>query len=71
MDAMLDELVQEKLVEDRSSLTSLELNETTLVINGKQQPESVHSRYKQKYLKGTQKSIQYHSNGGSRTITLK
>jgi hypothetical protein len=70
MEGMLDQLVQEKLLDDRQSLTSMELDDARLVINGKEQSESVHRRYKQKYLKGTNKRIQYRSAGGNRTFTV-
>lgn len=70
MEAMFDELVNDKLVVDRESLTSLELDETKLIVNDKEQPASIHQRYKQKYLKGSHKRLQYRNSGGNRTMTL-
>lgn len=70
MEAMFDELVNDKLVTDRESLTSLELDETKLVVNGKEQPASIHQRYKQKYLKEPHSRLQYRSSGGNRTMTV-
>lgn len=70
VEALFEELVTEKLVEDRQSLTSLELDDAKLVINGKEQPQSVHSRYKQKYLKGAHNQIRYRNSGESRTLTV-
>jgi colicin import membrane protein len=51
MEALVDELVDDKLVADREALTSLELDETKLIVNGKEQPAGIHQRYKQKFLK--------------------
>ena len=65
INAMFDELVT-----DRESLTSLELSETKLVVNGTEQPANVHQRYKQKFLNGTHKQLQVRSSGGSRTLTV-
>ena len=70
MEAMFDELVTDKLVTDRESLTSLELDETKLLVNGKSQPASIHQRYKQKYLKESHRRLQYRSAGGNRTLTV-
>lgn len=70
MEAMFDELVNDKLITDRESLTSLELDETKLVVNGKEQPGSIHQRYKQKYLKESHRRLQFRSSGVNRTMTV-
>lgn len=70
MQMMFDELVNDKLVTDRESLTSLELDESKLVVNGKEQPADIHQRYKQKYLKDSQRQLQYRNSGGKKNLTL-
>jgi hypothetical protein len=69
LDAMIDELVKDKLVESRDALTSLELDETGLYINRKEQSESLHQRYSQKYLKG-KNSFYYRKSGNNRQISV-
>lgn len=70
MEAMVEELLNDKLIADRESLTSLELDAVKLVVNGKEQPAALHQRYKQKYLKDPHRRLQYRSAGGTRTMTI-
>ena len=70
LQALLDEVVKEKLVESRESLTSMELDDEKFLINGKEQPQNMHNRYKQKYLKESHNRIRYQTDGGRKTLTL-
>ncbi|RYZ26389.1 MAG: hypothetical protein EOO10_15690 [Chitinophagaceae bacterium] len=70
IEAMFDELVADKLITNRESLTSLELDETKLFVNGKEQPANIHQRYKQKYLKESHRQLHYRSSGRNRTLTV-
>ncbi|MBE7170370.1 MAG: DUF1003 domain-containing protein [Williamsia sp.] len=69
LDAMIDELIKEKLIENRAALTSLAPDDTKLVVNGKAQPGSLHTRFKGKYLKGKHNHLNFRNSGGSRTMS--
>ena len=69
-EAMIDELVKEKLLDSREALSSLELTETTLTINGKEQAANIHSRYKEKYLKNKNNRMMYRNSGGNRNLSF-
>ncbi|HVS90547.1 MAG TPA: M56 family metallopeptidase [Mucilaginibacter sp.] len=44
------DLVSENIVKDKSDVTSFKLTNSFLVVNGKQQPEDLHEKLKDKYL---------------------
>lgn len=70
MNAMIDELIKEKLINSRDDLTSLELDDTSLTVNGKKQAESLHGRFKEKYLKGKHNRLVYRNSGDTRQFSL-
>ena len=65
--AIIDELINEKIITDREHL-SFTLNEEKLEVNGVVQPEALHLKLKEKYLKGTNEHIKYsHNKSGTHT----
>lgn len=50
--AVIEDLIDQKIIPDEESLVTLELNENGLVVNGKKQPESVFAFFRDKYVKG-------------------
>ncbi|PZR24033.1 MAG: hypothetical protein DI535_22820 [Citrobacter freundii] len=69
-EAMLDEVVTEKLVENRDALKSLSLDDKELIVNDVKQPDAVHSRFKAKYLKPGQTRIRYNNGTTFRGISI-
>jgi len=61
-EAMLDDVVSEKLVENKDALKSLTLDDKEFTVNDVKQSDEMHSRFKAKYLKAGQTRIRY-SNG--------
>ena len=54
---MITELISEKLLETRGSLTSLTLDNKEFTINGVKQQDAVQQKYAAKYLKGKNSSM--------------
>lgn len=70
VEAMLDEVVAEKLVENRDALKSLSLDDKELVVNDVKQSDAMHSRFKAKYLKPGQNRIRYSNGTNFRGISI-
>lgn len=70
VEGLLNEIVQEKLVESREALTSMELDETKLTINGKEQSEAVHKRFRTKFLNEKHHRINFKRSNESTTISV-
>jgi hypothetical protein len=47
---VIDDLVSENIVKDKSDLSSFKLTNTFLLVNGKKQPDDIHEKLKTKYL---------------------
>lgn len=56
-DQMITELISDKLLESRSALTSIMLDNKEFSINGIKQPEAVQQKYAARYLKGKNSSM--------------
>ncbi|MEI9806883.1 MAG: hypothetical protein WDO16_02790 [Bacteroidota bacterium] len=67
---MVNEMVKEKLVEDRQALKSMLLDDKEFTVNGVKQSEDLHSKFKAKYLKGKNKRMSYINSEGIRGITV-
>lgn len=50
MKQMLEEIVKDNLAKDKTSIKSVSLNDKVFEINGQQQSEAMHKKYKAKYL---------------------
>jgi len=70
VDDMLNELVTEKIIEDRDAIKSLTLDNNELSVNGTKQSPEIHSRFKKKYLKDSQSQIKYQNSEGFRGMTI-
>jgi colicin import membrane protein len=69
-EAMIEEVVSEKLVENRNAIKSLTLDENELIINNEKQPAAVHQKFKSKYLKDGKGRIRYGNSGTYRGISV-
>ncbi|RYE57477.1 MAG: hypothetical protein EOP48_05710 [Sphingobacteriales bacterium] len=70
VEQLLEDLVAEKLIEDKDALKSLQLNDSELSINGVKQSDALHSKLKTKYLKGRHKKINFTRSGEFRGISV-
>lgn len=59
MQQMLEEIVKDQLVKDKSAIKSVGLNDKDFEINGQQQSEAMHKKYKAKYLKNKEGGFYY------------
>lgn len=59
MQQMLEEIVKDKLVKDKSAIKSVSLNDTAFEINGQQQSGEMLKKYKAKYLKEKGQGFHY------------
>lgn len=62
--SLIEELVKNHIIPDEKSVTSLVLTDDEFTINGKKQPEEVHSTYKAKFLKKPGYRISYRHRSG-------
>jgi len=53
IDGVITDLVNENILNDRSTLSSFYLTNSSLMVNGVKQPESIHDKLKVKYLKNS------------------
>jgi uncharacterized membrane protein YqiK len=70
LDAMVEELVTDKLISSREELRSLNIDNTELLINGVKQPDAVFKKYKNKYFQNSSGKFSFRNDGNSRTISL-
>jgi len=70
MNAMIDEIVKEKVIDNEDALKSLRLDENELIVNDIKQPENLHNKFKAKYLKSGRSKISYKNSDGFRGISI-
>ena len=70
LDGMIDEIVKEKLIENKEALKSLVLDNNELIVNGIKQSDSLHSKFKTKYLKSNRNRINYKNSGEFRGMSV-
>lgn len=70
LDEMLDEVVKEKLVENKEALKSLILDDNEFIVNGIKQSDALHSKFKTKYLKTSRARINYKNSGEFRGVSV-
>lgn len=51
-EAVVNDLIREKIIVNKSELRSCVLNIEALIVNGVKQPDAIHKKFKQKYVKG-------------------
>lgn len=69
-DAMIEELISDKLIQNREELRSLTFDNSELLINGVKQSDAVFKKYKEKYFQHASGKITFRNDGNSRTISL-
>src|SRR5688500_11788780 len=70
LNEMIDEVVKEKLVENKEALKSLVLDDNEFIVNGIKQPDNLHSKFKAKYLKSSRRRINYKNSVEFRGISV-
>jgi hypothetical protein len=70
MEAMINEVVTEKMADNKEAIKSLILSDTELLVNGIKQSDSLHNKFKTKYLKKAGNRISYKNSGGSKGISI-
>ena len=70
MQEMMDELVKEKIVQNKDALKSIVLDETELIVNGTKQPDALHLKLKTKYLRNIHGRINYKNSDGSHRLSI-
>jgi chromosome segregation ATPase len=70
LNEMIDEVIKEKLVENKEALKSLVLDDNEFIINGIKQPGNLHSKFKTKYLKNSRRKINYRNSDGFRGMSV-
>lgn len=70
VEAFLDELVNEKIVDSREKLRQVTLSSESLTVNGQQQSPALHQQFKSKYLKTPGARINYRYDAESRSISV-
>lgn len=68
--SMIDEIVSQKLVESKSDLKEVTLDEKEFIINNVKQPDAIHSSFKAKYLKDGKGRIRYSNSGTFRGLSV-
>lgn len=51
VNAIVEDLIAEKVIKDKKDLRSFSLNSDELIVNGVKQPEAIHRKFKEKYVK--------------------
>lgn len=67
---LISDLIDEKTIADEDALKSLVLDDTEFTVNGTKLSESMHAKYKAKYLKGRHTKITYKSSGNVRGLSF-
>jgi chromosome segregation ATPase len=70
LNEMIDEVIKEKLVENKEALKSLVLDNNEFIVNGIKQPDNLHSKFKTKYLKSSHRRINYKNSGEFRGLSV-
>jgi colicin import membrane protein len=69
LEALVDELITDKLLDSRHDDFEVELTNDALIVNENKQPESLHQKYKSKFLKQGG-SIKLTKNGSTRNMRI-
>ena len=67
---LLGEIVSEKIVSNEEDISSISLNSTAFIVNGKKQSSSLHQKFKAKYLKGADSELKYQNSNNSRHFNI-
>ncbi|HTE27784.1 hypothetical protein [Flavitalea sp.] len=70
LEGMINDVVREKIVDNKEAVKSLILDETALTVNGVKQNDSLHNKFKTKYLKKSGGRISYKNSGGSKGVSI-
>lgn len=67
---LLDDVVEQKIVNDEDDIKTLVLDEKKLIINGETQKEELHKKFKENYLKKTGSRIHYRNDRNFKGISI-
>jgi chromosome segregation ATPase len=70
LEEMINDVVREKIVDNKDAVKSLILDDTELTVNGFKQNDSLHNKFKAKYLKKSGSRINYRNSGGSKGVSI-
>lgn len=70
LNSLLTEIVSEKIVSSEDEISSIILNNSDFIVNGKKQSASLHQKFKTKYLKDANRELNYQNNGSGRQFNI-
>jgi hypothetical protein len=70
LNSLLNEIVSEKIVSNEDDISSITLNSTAFIVNGKKQSSSMHQKFKTKYLKDANSELNYHNSNNGRQFNI-
>ena len=70
LEGMIDDVVKEKIVDSKEAVKSLILDDTELTVNDVKQADSLHNKFKAKYLKKSGSRISYRNSGRSKGMSI-
>ncbi|MEO5890612.1 MAG: M56 family metallopeptidase [Ferruginibacter sp.] len=59
---IIGDLIKEKIIKDKSELKSYKLSNDELIVNGVKQPDAIHKKFREKYVKGGNWTMAYNYN---------
>ncbi|MEP7141489.1 MAG: M56 family metallopeptidase [Ferruginibacter sp.] len=60
---VIADFIKENLIKDKKELFSYKLSNEELIVNGVKQPDAIHQRFKDKYVSGNNRTMQYNNSG--------
>lgn len=70
LNSLLTEIVSEKIVSSEENISSVTLNSSEFIVNGKRQSSNLHQKFKTKYLKDGSAELKYQHNGSGRQFNI-
>jgi hypothetical protein len=67
---IIEDLIAEGLIPPQQEELSFELNNKSLIVNGKKQPAEMHEKFKNKYIKKDSHLFKYSRKNGSTSTTI-
>jgi hypothetical protein len=70
IEAMISDLINSGVIKDENELSSIELSEKELLVNGKKQSDELHKRFKERYIGEGKTKLRYTSNSNSKHFSI-